>query len=66
MCCRGLPELANPAYLSGFVFSGLLRVAPYCAPGGVRVVSNRLRNYGAEWRLPDRMLLVVIATVRSI
>jgi hypothetical protein len=34
-----LQGLANPAYLSGFLFSGLLRVAPYCVPGGIRVVS---------------------------
>jgi hypothetical protein len=32
-------RLANPAYLKGFLFSGLLRVAPYCVPGGIRVVS---------------------------
>jgi integrase len=31
--------LANPAYLSGFLCSGLLRVAPYYVPGGIRVVS---------------------------
>src|SRR5918994_7727679 len=40
MCCRGLHELANPAYLSRYLFPGLPRVAPYCAPGGVRVVSG--------------------------
>jgi transposase len=32
--------LANAAYLSRFLFSGLQHVAPYCAPGGARVVSN--------------------------
>jgi hypothetical protein len=37
---QGFAELANAAYLSRFLFSGLLRVAPYCAPGGIRVVSN--------------------------
>src|SRR5215207_11017617 len=31
--------IANCAYLSGFLCSGLLSVAPYSAPGGVRVVS---------------------------
>jgi hypothetical protein len=36
---RGLQEGANPAYLSRFLYSGLLRVASYCVPGGVRVVS---------------------------
>jgi hypothetical protein len=35
--------LANPPYLSGFLFSGMLRVAPYCVPGGVRVVSYHPR-----------------------
>jgi hypothetical protein len=47
MCCRGLHELANAPYLSRFLFSGLPCVAPYCAPGGVRVVSklpSYLRN----------------------
>ena len=39
MRCRGLQRLANPAYLSRNPFPALLRVAPYCAPGGVRVVS---------------------------
>jgi hypothetical protein len=39
MRCRGLHRLANPAYLSLFLFSGLPCVAPYCVPGGVRVVS---------------------------
>ena len=32
--------LAKPAYLGGFRFSGLPYVAPYCVPGGVRVVSE--------------------------
>jgi hypothetical protein len=39
MRCRGLHSLANPAYLSPFPFSALPSVAPYCIPGGVRVVS---------------------------
>src|SRR5215212_1515526 len=38
--CRGLPRVANPRYLSRFLFPALLSVAPYCAPGGVRVVSG--------------------------
>jgi hypothetical protein len=33
-------EVANPAYLEGFPFPALPPVAPYCVPGGVRVVSN--------------------------
>ena len=36
---QGVAGLANPVYLSRFLFSGLLRVAPYCAPSGIRVVS---------------------------
>jgi hypothetical protein len=39
---------ANPAYLEGFPFSTLLRVAPYCVPGGIRVVSNRVRHSGGR------------------
>ena len=34
-----MPRFANPAYLQGFLFSGLLSVAPYCVPGGIRLVS---------------------------
>src|SRR5215211_9186839 len=40
MRCRGLPEVANPAFLSGFLCSRLLRVAPYCVLAGIRVVSE--------------------------
>jgi hypothetical protein len=40
MRCSGLHGLANCAYLGGFLFPRLLRVAPYCVPGGVRVVSS--------------------------
>src|SRR5829696_3085943 len=40
MCCRGLLKLTYPAYLSGLLFSVLPRVAPFCVPGGVRVVST--------------------------
>jgi hypothetical protein len=39
--------IANPAYLGGFLLSGLLRVAPYCVPGDVRVVSE-IREYSAK------------------
>ncbi|MDQ5827733.1 MAG: hypothetical protein M3441_26630, partial [Chloroflexota bacterium] len=38
-CCRGLLRVANLAFLSSFLFSGLPRVAPYRVPGGVSVVS---------------------------
>jgi len=40
MSCRGVQRLANPACLGGFLCYGLLGVAPYCVPGGVRVVSG--------------------------
>ncbi len=40
MRCRGLHGVANPAFPEGFPFSGLLSIAPYCVPGGVRVVSE--------------------------
>ena len=32
--------LASPGNVGLFLFSNLLRVAPYCVPGGVRVVSG--------------------------
>ena len=48
MCYRGLHEVAIPAYLSGFLFHGLPCVAPYCVPGGIRVVSTE------AWLLHDR------------
>jgi hypothetical protein len=40
MPCRGLHRVANAAYLRGFLFPALPCVAPYCVPGGVRVVSG--------------------------
>jgi hypothetical protein len=48
-----LQRLANPAYLGGFLFSGLLRVAPYCVPGGIRVVSREVRR---QWITRRRFL----------
>ena len=42
MCCRGVQRLAKPVFLGHFLCSGLLGVAPYCVPGGVRVVSISL------------------------
>jgi hypothetical protein len=41
MRCRGVQGIANAAYLKGFPFSVLLRVAPYCVPSGIRAVSGR-------------------------
>ena len=35
MRCRDLQELANAPHLRGFLCCALLRVAPYCVPGGV-------------------------------
>ena len=40
MRCRSLHGFAITPYLRAFLFSGSLRVAPYCVPGGVRVVSE--------------------------
>src|SRR5215212_7195966 len=39
MRCRSVHRLADPAYLSRFLFPGLPCVTPYCVLGGVRVVS---------------------------
>jgi hypothetical protein len=44
MRCRGLLGVASAACLSRFLFCGLPSVAPYCVPGGVRVVSTCLRK----------------------
>ena len=35
-----MQAFARPAYLSRFLFYALLNVAPYCVPGGVKVVSD--------------------------
>ena len=35
-----MQRIANAAYLEGFPFPALLSVAPYCVPGGIRVVSE--------------------------
>src|SRR5215208_1282734 len=48
MCCRGVHGIANAAYLSGFLFSDLLLVAPYCVPGGIRVVSGAGRWHSSD------------------
>jgi hypothetical protein len=44
MCCRGVQGLANPAYLGDFLCSGLLRVAPYCVPSGIRTSDSYSRT----------------------
>src|SRR5918998_6763166 len=61
MRCRGLHGLANPAYLSWFPFSALPCVAPYCVPGGIRVVSKGCRwvgssGVGSAWTKRPRFL----------
>lgn len=43
MRCGGLHEVANTAYLKGFFFYDLHRVARYCVRGGVKVVSIGVR-----------------------
>src|SRR5215208_4095746 len=48
MRCRGVQGLANAAYLSGFPFPALLRVAPYCVLGGIRVVSNGIDSFSLD------------------
>ena len=44
MCCTGVQRIAIAAYLEGFPFSALLRVAPYCVGGGIRVVSTMVHR----------------------
>ncbi len=58
--------IANAAYLEGFPFSTLLSVAPYCAPGGIRVVSGvcglRVANsfaLDAQVTSGDRLLIIL-------
>jgi hypothetical protein len=63
MCCRGLHELANPAYLEGFPFPALLRVAPYCVPGGARVVAGAVGCVPPPSCLPRRSVLLGISAV---
>src|SRR5215204_6303145 len=41
MHCRGLHGAAIAAFPSGFLCCALPYVAPYCAAGGIRVVSGR-------------------------
>src|SRR5918998_868351 len=58
-CYQVLQAFAKPAYLSRFLFYGLLRVAGCCAPGGVRVVSKtgRVRPAPVAARLQHLSLL---------
>src|SRR5215203_6885879 len=45
MRCTGLHKVANSPYLSQFQFSAFPCVAPYCVPGGIRVVSEAGRYH---------------------
>jgi integrase len=40
-----MQRIANAAYLEGFPFPALLRVAPYCVRGGIRVVSKEAHRF---------------------
>src|SRR5215217_2542495 len=53
MRCRGLHRVADPPYLGHFPFSALPCVAPYCVPGGIRVVSGEV---GRQWITRRRFL----------
>jgi hypothetical protein len=44
-----LQEVANAAYLKGFPFLALLRIAPYCVPGDTRLVSGRATATVWQW-----------------
>ena len=48
MCCRRLQGFAKPAYLKEFRFCALHWVAPYCVPGGVKVVSNGIDSFSLD------------------
>src|SRR5215218_7394174 len=43
--------IANAAYLEGFPFPALLRVAPYCVLGGLRVGGSD-RLMAVQWHAP--------------
>jgi hypothetical protein len=50
-----LHGLAKPAYLGRFLFSALPCVAPYCAPGGVKVGSGVATTCpSGRWVLVER------------
>src|SRR5918995_114054 len=60
MRCRGLQGYANPAYLSRFTFCALLGVAPYCVPGGIRLVSTEawlLHDPARSWHASEVRLV---------
>ncbi len=56
---QGFARAYKSPYLSGLLFSGLLRVAPYCVPGGVRVVSG----VHAEQRKHSQFIVMSVLTV---
>ena len=49
-----LQGVADTAYLSRSLLYALPRVAGYCAPGGVKVVSTSMVHDLQRWRLPAR------------
>ena len=57
MRCRDMQGVANAAYLRRFLFSALHSVAPYCARGGVRVVSKGLRCTPGRYPFPGIRLI---------
>jgi hypothetical protein len=57
-----MQRIANAAYLSDILCSGLLRVAPYCVPSGIRVVSARCES-GTLWCLISQTPSDPISTV---
>ena len=61
MRCRDFHRVVNAAYLSGYLVSGLLSVAPYCAPGGVNITSM-LRFTGSLSNSPPEYVARGVAT----
>ena len=53
MRCRGLQRLANPAYLGGFLFSALLRVAPCIALAVVSEWYQKVTSNAFEVTIPN-------------
>ena len=46
--CPALQRFANPLYVSGFLFPGLLCVAPYCVRARVKLGTGSVRDSGAD------------------
>ena len=52
---QGCAGMCNPPYLKGFLCPVLPCVAPYCVPGGVRVVSNTVAPRTCEKTSPSQL-----------